>query len=32
MEGAEGIMSADLDLDSLQAFRDKFPVLKDADR
>ena len=31
-EGVEEIVSADLDLDSLQAFRDKFPVLKDADR
>ena len=31
-EGVEEIVSADLDLDSLQAFRDKFPVLNDADR
>lgn len=31
-EGVEEIVSADLDLDSLQAFRDKFPVLEDADR
>ncbi|MCI5719620.1 MAG: hypothetical protein MR294_04310 [Bacteroidales bacterium] len=31
-EGVEEIVSADLDLDSLQAFRNKFPVLKDADR
>ena len=31
-EGVEEIVSADLDLDSLQAFRDKFPMLNDADR